>query len=520
MSSTLAAGQQIRRIAQRWPSALALRRHATYRGLSTSPSKAFDNAASANGMMLAAKATENEKLEMYGLFKQAKVGDAAGDRPSMLNFVARAKWDAWKAYEGMDKQAAMKAYAERSYEITGNTPPGEKKRATATQDGTEPALSHNELREMASTFVAREINDHVDEWEAAGIFPAKELFKKMGNAGLLGLTKPVENGGMGLDFSYAMVLAEELGAITCGGVPMAIGVQTDMATPALARFGSPAVRDKFLTSTVAGDYVACLGVSEVQAGSDVAGLMTTATIDGDDYVINGSKMWTTNGTQADWCCLLVNTDGEGASAPHHNKTMIAMPMGLPGVSVAPRFDKLGMRSSDTTQLFLENVRVPRSNLIGEPNKGFTYQMLQFQEERLWAAANALGALQRIMDQTVEYTKDRQVFGKSVLANQVVRFRLGELQTELECLRALTWKATEMVVAGEDATLLASMAKLKAGRLGREITDSCLQYYGGMGYMSETHVSRAFRDVRLASIGGGADEVMLEIITKMKGFHGK
>lgn len=380
-----------------------------------------------------------------------------------------------------------------------------------------PALSHAELRQTVQTLIAREIDPHVDAWEAAGIFPAKELFKKLGDAGLLGLTKPVENGGLGLDYSYNLVLAEELGAIRCGGVPMAIGVQTDMATPALAKFGSPALREQFLTPSISGDAVACLGVSEVGAGSDVAGLLTTAKVDGDDYIINGGKMWTTNGTQADWCCLLVNT--EGGPAPHGNKTMLAMPMDLPGVSFSPKFDKLGMRSSDTTQLTLEDVRVPRANVIGEPNKGFTYQMLQFQEERLWAAANALKGLQRCIDETVEYTKDRRAFGQPLINNQSVRFRLAELQTEIELLRALTWSACDKVVAGEDVTLLASMAKLKGGRLGREVTDACLQYWGGMGFMSETPISRAYRDFRLMSIGGGADEVMLEIIGKMKGFHG-
>ena len=229
---------------------------------------------------------------------------------------------------------------------------------------------------------------------------------------------------------------------------------------------------------MSGDYVACLGVSEVGAGSDVAGLTTTARVDGDDYIINGSKMWTTNGTQADWCCLLVNTDDEGGRPPHGNKTMLCMPMDLPGISAAPRFDKLGMRSSDTTQLTLEDVRVPRANVIGQPNKGFVYQMIQFQEERLWAAANALKGLQKCIDDTLEYTQTRHAFGKPLIANQVVRFRLAELQTELECLRALTWKAAEMAVTGEDVTQLASMAKLKTGRLAREITDSCLQYWGG------------------------------------------
>ena len=381
-----------------------------------------------------------------------------------------------------------------------------------------PALSHDELREAARAFIAAEINPHVDAWEAEGIFPAHALFKKLGDAGLLGLTKPVENGGLGLDYSYSLVLAEELGNCDCGGVPMAIGVQTDMATPALAKFGSAALRDEFLAPSISGDRVACLGVSEARAGSDVASIATVAVVDGDDYVVDGSKMWTTTGTQADWCCLLVNDASPGGgAAPHGNKTMLCVDLDSAGVSRAPRFDKLGMRSSDTTELAFAGVRVPRRNVIGEPHRGFSYQMVQFQEERLWCAANALRGLERVLDDTAAYARDREAFGRPLLDNQAVRFRLAELHTDLELLRALTWKAGAAVTNGDDATLLASMAKLKAGRLLRETTDACLQYWGGMGYMESTSVARAYRDTRLCSIGGGADEVMLEIIGKMKGF---
>jgi len=372
---------------------------------------------------------------------------------------------------------------------------------------------HEELRRSLQKFIAAEINPHVDEWEEAGIFPAHELFKKMGDLGFLGLHKPVEYGGQGLDYSYAMVMAEELGAIKCGGVPMAIGVHTDMATPALARFGSDGVRREFLTPSIAGDYVACLGVSEVGAGSDVASIKTTARKDGGDFVINGGKMWTTNGTQADWMCLLANTsDGR----VHENKSLICVPMKTKGVEVARKLNKLGMRSSDTAQIFFEDVRVPRRNLIGEEGKGFVYQMLQFQEERLWAAAAALKSLEQLIAETIEYTRNRKAFGKPILDNQVVHFRLAELSTEIELLRALVYRACELYLTGADVTRLASMTKLKAGRLRREVSDGCLQYWGGMGYMNETAVSREFRDSRLMSIGGGADEIMLAIICKSMG----
>lgn len=372
---------------------------------------------------------------------------------------------------------------------------------------------HEEPRRILQKFIANEINPFVDEWEKADIFPAHEVFKKLGDLGFLGLNKPVEFGGQGLDYSYALMMAEELGAIRCGGVPMAIGVQTDMSTPALAKFGSDEVRQEFLVPAIAGDAVTSIGVSEPGAGSDVASIRTNARSDGDDYVINGGKLWITNGTQADWICLLANTsDG----AVHRNKSLICVPMKSKGVNVARKLDKLGMRSSDTAQIFFEDVRVPKRNRIGEEGKGFTYQMLQFQEERLWGAAACLKAHEYIIADTIEYARNRKAFGQSILDNQVVHFKLAEMQTEIELLRSLIYRAAESLVAGEDVTRLATMAKLRAGRLGRELTDACLQYWGGMGFTNETSVSRAYRDSRLTSIGGGADEVMLTILSKMMG----
>ena len=372
---------------------------------------------------------------------------------------------------------------------------------------------HDELRRTVARFVEQELNPHVDEWEDAGIFPAHEVFRKLGALGLLGLTKPEAYGGAGLDYSYSLVMAEALGSTRCGGVPMAIGVQTDMATPALARFGSDELRAEFLAPAIAGEQVACIGVSEPDAGSDVAGIRTTARKDGGDYVINGGKLWITNGAQADWMCCLANTS-EGS--PHRNKSLIVLPMKTQGVTIERRLRKIGMNSSDTAQIHFDDVRVPLRHLIGQEGEGFTYQMLQFQEERLWGAVNALGGLDAAVRETIEYTRNRKVFGRPVLDNQVVHFTLAELRTEIEALRALTYRATELYVAGQDVTPLASMAKLKAGRLTREVADKCLQYWGGMGYTWENRISRLYRDGRLASIGGGADEVMLTILCKAMG----
>ncbi len=371
---------------------------------------------------------------------------------------------------------------------------------------------HRALADTVRRFCEQEINPHVKQWEEAEIFPAHEVFKKMGNLGLLGVKYDTAYGGMGLDFSYSMVVAEELGAIPCGGVPMAIGVQTDMCTPALHRFGSDELKKEYLAPSIAGDMVGCIGVSEAGGGSDVAALKTTARKDGDDYVINGSKMWITNSLQADWCCLLANTS-EGK--PHENKSLIIVPMDAKGID-KQKISKIGMRSSDTAQLFFDNVRVPRRNLIGIEGTGFMMQMIQFQEERLYAAANSLKMLDKLIDQTIDYCRERHTFGQPLIANQVIHFRLAELRTEVEALRSLTYRAVEDYVGGKDVTKLASMAKLKCGRLIREVADTCLQYWGGMGFTWDNPVSQAYRDGRLVSIGGGADEIMLGIICKLEG----
>jgi citronellyl-CoA dehydrogenase len=371
---------------------------------------------------------------------------------------------------------------------------------------------HIQLADTVRRFCEAEINPFVKEWEEAEIFPAHEVFKKMGSLGLLGVKYDPTYGGMGLDFSYSMVVAEELGVIPCGGVPMAIGVQTDMCTPALHRFGSDELKREYLAPAIAGDMVGCIGVSEAGGGSDVAALKTTAQTDGDDYVINGSKMWITNAMQADWCCLLANTS-EGKV--HSNKSLIIVPMDAKGIS-KQKIRKIGMNSSDTAQIFFDNVRVPRRNLIGVEGTGFMMQMLQFQEERLYGAANSLKMLDKLIDHTIAYCKERHTFGQPLINNQVIHFRLAELRTEVELLRSLVYRAVEDYVGGADVTRLASMAKLKCGRLIREVADSCLQYWGGMGFTHDNPVSQAYRDGRLVSIGGGADEIMLGIIAKFEG----
>jgi citronellyl-CoA dehydrogenase len=372
---------------------------------------------------------------------------------------------------------------------------------------------HLQLRRTVREFVDKDINPHVEKWERDGAFPAHEVFKKAGKLGLLGVNKPEAYGGMGLDYSYQMVVSEELGTCHCGAVPMALGVQTDMATPALARWGGDELRREFLAPAIAGDTVAAIAVREASGGSDVAALKTSARKDGSDYVINGSKMWITNAAQADWLCLLVNT-GEGPV--HANKTLVIVPTKTRGVQIGAKIDKLGMRASDTCPIFFEDVRVPQRHRIGQEGMGFMMQMVQFQEERLCGALGTLRGMDGLIDATIAYCKERHTFGQPLIDNQVIHFRMAELRTEVELLRSLVYRAVDDYVGGAEVTMLASMAKLKAGRLARETADSCLQYWGGMGFTWDNVAARAFRDTRLLSIGGGADEIMLGIICKLMG----
>jgi citronellyl-CoA dehydrogenase len=372
---------------------------------------------------------------------------------------------------------------------------------------------HQQLRRTVRDFVEKEVNPNYDEWEKAGVMPLHELFKKAGRLGLLGVNKPEAYGGMGLDYSYQMCCTEELGWCKGGSFPMALGVQTDMATPALARWGSDDLRKEFLAPAIAGEVVTSIAVSEASGGSDVAAIKTTARKDGSDYVINGSKMWITNASQADWLCTLVNTS-EGAV--HANKTLVVIPTKTKGVEIGPKIDKLGMRASDTCPVFFENVRVPQRHRIGEEGMGFMMQMVQFQEERLCGAIGATRGMERLIDATIEYCRTRETFGQPLINNQVIHFRMAELKTEVEALRALCYRAVEEYVGGTDVTMLASMAKLKAGRLTREVSDACLQYWGGMGFTWDNPAAKSYRDSRLLSIGGGADEIMLGIIAKLMG----
>jgi citronellyl-CoA dehydrogenase len=373
---------------------------------------------------------------------------------------------------------------------------------------------HEALRTSVRDLVDREINPHVDAWERAGRFPAHALFPLLAKIGLLGLEYDPAYGGEGADHSFTVVAGEELGRIDCGGVPMGIAVQMAMATPSLHRYGSHELKERYLAPAIRGEVVCSIAVTEPDAGSDVAGLRTRAVRDGDDWVINGSKLYITNGAQADWICLLARTSEEGG---YRGMSQIVVETSLPGFRVSRTLDKLGNRSSDTAELSFTDVRVPVSNTIGEIGRGFQQQMEQFQPERMIASYLQVGGLQKALDRTRDYLARRRAFGRPLLANDHVAYRMAEMSARLDLVRHYNYACADAYLRGEDTTRFATIAKFAVGRLSREIADTCIQFHGGIGYMEETWTARFYRDTRLVGIGGGADEVMLSLLARLDGF---
>jgi citronellyl-CoA dehydrogenase len=372
----------------------------------------------------------------------------------------------------------------------------------------------NMVRRAVRDFVNKEINPYVDQWEEAGMIPLHDLFKKMGDLGFLGIRYDTKYGGQGMDYWAETAFIEELAGINCGGVPMAILAHTNMATPAIDEFGSEYLKETYLKPAIAGDMVAAIAVTEPCAGSDVAALATTAKKEGDYYVLNGSKTFITNGTQADFLTLLARSSDDSG---YHSFSLFVVPTNLPGFQVSKKLDKMGMRSSDTAELFFDKMKIPAENLIGVEGEGFIHQMMQFQHERFSVLPAGYVSVKRAIDRTVEHLKRRVVFGKPLIKKQVLRHRISEWLTEAEALKQLTYHIVRMKEAGQDATKEISMGKLLAGNLQVKVMDGCLQMHGGMGFMNEMWISRAFRDARLIPIGGGANEVMCEIIFKTSGY---
>jgi citronellyl-CoA dehydrogenase len=373
--------------------------------------------------------------------------------------------------------------------------------------------THNAFRESVKRFIDKEINPHMDEWEETTV-PLHDLFKKMGDLGLLGVRYDQKYGGQGLDYWFETVLLEELGHIQGFGVSIAIAVQTNLATPALDMFGSEYIKDKYLRAAIAGEMVSAIAVTEPGAGSDVAALKTKAVRKGDFYIINGSKTFITNGNQADFLTLLARTSDQPG---HHVFSLLIVPTNLPGFSVGKKLDKMGLRSSDTALLFFDDVKVPVENLVGKEGEGFIYQMKQFQHERFSVLPIAYVASKDMIDMTVDYLKQRVAFGEPLINKQVLRHRLVQWLAEIESLKQLTYHIVRMKTQGLDVTREISMGKLLSGQLITKVADGCLQMFGGTGFMNETLISRYYRDARLLPIGGGADEVMSDVIAKREGY---
>lgn len=366
---------------------------------------------------------------------------------------------------------------------------------------------HDEFRELVRSFVRRDVNPRVEEWEREGNMPLHEIFGQMGKLGLLGVQYAPEFGGHGVDHFFTLILAEELGRAHHGSLPMAVGVQVDMATPSLHEFGSAELKERYLVPALRGDMVAAIAVSEPDAGSDVAGIKTRAVRDGDEWVVNGAKMYITNAVHADWLCLLVRTSDEGGS---NGMSQLVFPTDTPGFSVS-KLDKLGMRASDTGLLTFDDCRVPVENTIGEIGRGFQQQMKQFVIERMWVSYSTVGACLEAIDRTVAYLKEREAFGQRLIDNQFIQFTLSDLVAEVDLLRVYNESVAAAYQRGEDPTRQATIAKMKSGRLVRQVGEWALQFHGGVGYMEETWTARFYRDNALTGIGGGATEVMQRVL---------
>ena len=371
---------------------------------------------------------------------------------------------------------------------------------------------HEAFRKTVRAFAEKELAPHALEWDRAGIFP-REVFEKCGQLGFFGINHDPKWGGSGLDYWYVTVFCEELSYSQNAGVNMALLVQSQIATPIINEIGTDEQKEQFLRPAILGEKIAALGISEPGCGSDVARLKTTARRDGSDYVINGSKMWITNGTRADFITLAVRTAGEG----YGGISLVTFPTDVRGFSVSKKLDKIGNLSSDTAILFFEDCRIPTRYLLGEENEGFYHVMSNFQGERLVAALMAVSGMERMIEEAIGYGREREAFGRPIIGFQVWRHKLVEHMAAIEAAKRLTYHAVDLFNRKQNPVKEISMAKLFAGDLAQRVAYDCQQLYGGMGYIEETHIARAWRDIRLITIGGGTSEIMKEIVSKLAGF---
>ena len=366
------------------------------------------------------------------------------------------------------------------------------------------------IRAQTRRFVENEVVPYGEEWEAEGRVP-RELFAKLGEIGLFGLRVPESRGGVGLGHLASATVAEEFGKSTFGGVMASVAVHGELAMPYLYRYGSPQLQDRYLPGMMSGELIGALGVSEPDAGSDVAAMKTRAMRDGDEYVVNGSKMFISNGASCDVVVLSAKTDLD--VAPHRGISLFLVEKKTPGFTVSRTLDKHGWRSSDTAELAFEDCRVPAENMIGEPNRGFYAIMRNFQNERLVLAAAALGEAKKALEMTVAYVRSRRAFGKVLWAKQAIRLKLAELAASVEAGGQLLYHSAWLLDEGHGAVREVSMVKAFMGELVNRVLYSCVQFHGGLGYMRESPIERMSRDARLHPIGGGATEVMLEEVAK-------
>lgn len=368
---------------------------------------------------------------------------------------------------------------------------------------------HQAFRAVVRKFVQTELAPRAREFDALGR-PDKAIFRRLGEMGLLGIRYDPQWGGQGLDYSYHAVFLEELTLCDNAGVAMGVSVQTDMATPALARFGSEPLKEQYLAPAIRGEQVAAIAVTEPGAGSDVASIKTRAVRDGDSWVINGSKIFITNTANADWLCLLAVTD---PAAGYGGFTQIVVPTDTPGFSYR-LLDKIGNRGSDTGLLFFDDVRVPVANTIGDPNRGFQQQMNQFQDERMVPVVTGPVAARRLWELTLEHAQQRVAFGKPLAKMQVNRFKFVEMMIQITAAQEVAHRCIRKMVRGEDVTLDVSMAKVFVANMKQYVATTCVQLFGGAGYIWENPAARAYVDWRLSTIGGGADEVMKEVVARI------
>ncbi|MCB0876421.1 MAG: acyl-CoA dehydrogenase family protein [Solirubrobacterales bacterium] len=376
---------------------------------------------------------------------------------------------------------------------------------------------HEDLRESMKSWVLKEVTPHAEEYEE-NYWPDSVL-QRMAELGYVGLCFPEEYGGQGGDYYYSLVRAECLSYAESGGLGMGLAVHTDMVLPPIELLGSEELKQRYLVPGIKGEKIACLGITEPGAGSDVAGIRTTARRDGDEYVINGSKIFITNGARADFILLVTKTDPD---AGHDGITLFIVDLKdddgnhVPGFTVSRTLDKLGMHSSDTAELSFEDVRVPAENILGQEGKGFYHISWELQGERLVAAAGSVAGAERLFEKTLQYAKERQAFGRPIGKFQAIRHKFAEMATKIEAAKQLTYSTAWRFNNGEYPVREITETKLYTSRVACEVADECIQIHGGYGYMKEYGIERAYRDVRLNRIGAGADEIMLEVIGRSYG----